>query len=64
MNLDGTVNVTDFMMMRNALNGAGMGGGAEALAKAISMPLVPEPSTVVMTIVALIGLLLPRRRRM
>ena len=61
LNLDGVTNVTDFFLMRNALNNAGLGAGASALSGLFSSGGVPEPSSLILAAGA-IGFALGRRR--
>jgi hypothetical protein len=62
LNRDGVVNVGDFLLMRSALNTAGLGASAEALGGLLGSGGVPEPSAIVLTALAAGSLALRRRR--
>lgn len=59
LNLDGTTNLSDFALMRQALGAAGAG----SLESLLSVSGVPEPSSVLLLLVALGGLRLAVRQR-
>jgi hypothetical protein len=57
LNLDGITNIQDLLLMQNALTGAGMG-----TITAGELNGVPEPSTALLTILAVLPLAIRRRR--
>lgn len=58
LNLDGTTNVADFLLLRSALNGPIGSGAMEAL-----FGPVPEPTSLALAAIAMIALASGRRRR-
>lgn len=66
LSLDGKTDLTDFLLMRNALLGAGSGAGASALSSLLGMgpvATVPEPSSAALLLVGAMFLLGAARRR-
>jgi hypothetical protein len=64
LNLDGITNAADSLLMQNALNSAGLGAGASALAAlSLSPSFVPEPSVAALAGIGALWLTILRRRR-
>ena len=59
LNLDGKTNLSDFLLLRNALLGSGSGAGAAALSSLLgvnSFASIPEPSSAALSLIGLMFL--------
>jgi hypothetical protein len=61
LNLDGTTNLNDFLLLREALNGAGAGSMTSLLGIGGGIAGVPEPASVVLVLIGMTFLLIFRR---